>query len=161
MTLEAFQSGLSWLTILGKRSIPLAVAFGGFDIQTVAGYTDADVARLPTDPGIVTGAKIEATIANARVAADLEVDLCDLLWSHAPGPAPRPASSAQVPLARPRERRLRRLGPAAQRPRLPVRRTHDGICVDAGHRNGRRPLAGLLGAPNTIVMQPLYSSGPG
>ena len=114
MTLEAFQSGLSWLTILGKRE-NFRRAFDGFDIQTVAGYTDADVARLLADPGIVRNrAKIEATIANARVAADLEVDLCDLLWSHAPDPRPRPASSAQVPSSTPESaalaRRLKGLG---------------------------------------------------
>ena len=114
MTLEAFQSGLSWLTILGKRE-NFRRAFGGFDIQTVAGYTDTDVARLLADPGIVRNrAKIEATIANARVAADLEVDLCDLLWSHAPDPRPRPASSAQVPSSTPESaalaRRLKGLG---------------------------------------------------
>lgn len=114
MTLEAFQSGLSWLTILGKRE-NFRRAFGGFDIQTVAGYTDTDVARLLADPGIVRNrAKIEATIANARVAADLEVDLSDLLWSHAPDPRPRPTSSVEVPSSTPESaalaRRLKGLG---------------------------------------------------
>lgn len=114
MSLEAFQSGLSWLTILGKRE-NFRRAFGGFDIQTVAGYTGADVARLLADPGIVRNrAKIEATIANARVAADLEVDLSDLLWSHAPDPRLRPASSAEVPSSTPESaalaRRLKGLG---------------------------------------------------
>ncbi|HKI41661.1 MAG TPA: DNA-3-methyladenine glycosylase I, partial [Mycobacterium sp.] len=71
MSLEAFQSGLSWLIILRKRE-NFRRAFSGFDIDTVAGYSDADVQRLMADEGIVRNrAKIEATIANARAAADL------------------------------------------------------------------------------------------
>ena len=90
MTLEAFQSGLSWLIILRKRD-NFRTAFDGFDIETVARYTDRDVARLMADVGIVRNrAKIEATIANARTAADLDVDLSDLLWSYAPPARPRP-----------------------------------------------------------------------
>lgn len=97
MTLEAFQSGLSWLIILRKRE-NFRRAFDGFDIETVAGYTDGDVARLMADPGIVRNrAKIEATIANARLVADSGVDLTDLLWSHAPPPGTRPATNADVP----------------------------------------------------------------
>ena len=53
MSLEAFQSGLSWLIILRKRE-NFRRAFSGFDIQTVAGYTDADVQRLLADEGIVS-----------------------------------------------------------------------------------------------------------
>lgn len=101
MTLEAFQSGLSWLIILRKRE-SFRQAFAGFDIETVAGYTDSDVERLLGDPGIVRNrAKIEAAVANARVAADLDVDLSDLLWSYAPEPRPRPATSADVPSTSP------------------------------------------------------------
>lgn len=101
MMLEAFQSGLSWLVILRKRE-NFRRAFSGFDIETVAGYTDADTARLMADPGIVRNrAKIEAAIANARVAADLDVGLSDLLWSHAPPPRPRPADQAAVPARTP------------------------------------------------------------
>jgi len=97
MTLEAFQSGLSWLIILRKRD-NFRTAFDGFDIETVARYTDRDVARLMADVGIVRNrAKIEATIANARTAADLDVDLSDLLWSYAPPARPRPRSLADVP----------------------------------------------------------------
>jgi DNA-3-methyladenine glycosylase I len=96
MSLEAFQSGLSWLIILRKRE-NFRRAFAGFDIEKVARFTDADVARLMGDTGIVRNrAKIEATIANARAAAEIG-DLSELLWSFAPPPRPRPADAAQVP----------------------------------------------------------------
>ena len=101
MSLEAFQSGLSWLIILRKRE-NFRRAFSGFDIETVAGYTDADVRRLMADEGIVRNrAKIEATIANARAAADLgsSDDLSELLWSFAPSPRPRPADGSEIPSA--------------------------------------------------------------
>ncbi len=101
MSLEAFQSGLSWLIILRKRE-NFRRAFAGFDIEKVARYTDADVDRLLTDDGIVRNrAKIEATIANARAAADLGSpdDLSGLLWSFAPAPRPRPADGSEIPSA--------------------------------------------------------------
>jgi DNA-3-methyladenine glycosylase I len=101
MSLEAFQSGLSWLIILRKRE-NFRRAFSGFDIDKVARYTDADVHRLMVDEGIVRNrAKIEATIANARVAADLgsSGDLSELLWSFAPPPRPRPVDGSEIPSA--------------------------------------------------------------
>ncbi|MGA3252746.1 MAG: DNA-3-methyladenine glycosylase I [Mycobacterium sp.] len=101
MSLEAFQSGLSWLIILRKRE-NFRRAFSGFDIDKVARYTDADVHRLMVDEGIVRNrAKIEATIANARVAADLgsSEDLSELLWSFAPPPRPRPVDGSEIPSA--------------------------------------------------------------
>ncbi len=108
MTLEAFQSGLSWLIILRKREA-FRRAFAGFDIDTVARYTGRDVERLLADSGIVRNrAKIEATVANARIAADLDVDLSDLLWSYAPAPRPRPATSADVPSHSPESAALAR-----------------------------------------------------
>src|SRR5215472_15553340 len=71
LCLEAFQSGLSWLTILRKRE-NFRAAFAGFDPSVVAGYGPDDVARLLADAGIVRNrAKIEAAIANARAALDL------------------------------------------------------------------------------------------
>ncbi|WDZ86633.1 DNA-3-methyladenine glycosylase I [Micromonospora cathayae] len=86
ITLEAFQSGLSWLTILRKRPA-FRRAFDGFRIATVAGYDEADVARLLGDAGIVRNrAKIEAAIGNARAALDLPGGLTELLWSFAPPP---------------------------------------------------------------------------
>ena len=98
MSLEAFQSGLSWLIILRNRE-NFRKAFDGFDVDAIARYTDRDVDRLLADQGIVRNrAKIEATLANARAAADLDVDLSELLWSFAPGPGrPRPATLADVP----------------------------------------------------------------
>jgi DNA-3-methyladenine glycosylase I len=97
VSLEAFQSGLSWLIILRKRE-NFRRAFHRFDIDKVARYTDRDIERLMNDAGIVRNrAKIEATIANARVVADLDVDLGELLWSFAPDPRPRPADMSEVP----------------------------------------------------------------
>ncbi|GAT07339.1 DNA-3-methyladenine glycosylase I [Mycolicibacterium novocastrense] len=104
VSLEAFQSGLSWLVILRKRE-NFRRAFHGFDIDRIARYTERDVTRLMGDAGIVRNrAKIEATIANARAAADLRdtgADLAELLWSFAPPPRPRPASFADVPAVTP------------------------------------------------------------
>ena len=98
LTLEAFQSGLSWITILRKRP-GFRAAFAGFDIAAVAEFGEADVERLLTDTGIVRNrAKIEAAIANARAAADLPGGIAKLLWSFAPEPrSARPASFAEVP----------------------------------------------------------------
>jgi DNA-3-methyladenine glycosylase I len=113
MSLEAFQSGLSWLIILRKRE-NFRHAFSGFEIEKVARYTDADVARLMADQGIVRNrAKIEATIANARAAAEID-DLPELLWSFAPAPRKRPATIADVPATTPEStamaRELKRRG---------------------------------------------------
>jgi DNA-3-methyladenine glycosylase I len=102
ISLEAFQSGLSWLTILRKREA-FRAAFDQFHIETVAKYGDADVARLLADTGIVRNrAKIEAAINNARAALDLPDGLATLLWSYAPPPrARRPRSFAEVPAITP------------------------------------------------------------
>ncbi len=95
LCLEAFQSGLSWLTILRRRA-GFRAAFAGFEIAKVATFDEADAARLLTDPGIIRNRlKIQATIGNARVAAEWpEGELTELIWSHAPAhdrarPAPR------------------------------------------------------------------------
>ena len=96
LTLEAFQSGLSWLTILRKRPA-FRAAFAGFDIEKVAAFDDQDVARLLADVGIVRNrAKIEAAIANARAAAELPGGLAKLLWSFAPTES-RGASRTSAP----------------------------------------------------------------
>ena len=89
LTLEAFQSGLSWLTVLRKRD-SFRAAFDGFDIERVAGYADGERTRLLEDARIVRNrAKVEATITNARAAAALresdgEGALDRLVWSFAP-----------------------------------------------------------------------------
>ena len=101
MSLEGFQSGLSWLVILRKRE-NFRRAFCGFDIEKIARYTERDVVRLMADQGIVRNrAKIDATIANARAAAELggAERLSELLWSFAPPPRPRPADASEVPTA--------------------------------------------------------------
>lgn len=99
LSLEAFQSGLSWLTILRKRPA-FRRAFAGFDPAKVAAFTDDDVARLLADQGIVRNrAKIEATVRNARAVVELGADLDPLLWSFAPdsGGYPAPRTLAEVP----------------------------------------------------------------
>lgn len=102
MVLEAFQSGLSWLTILRKREA-FRAAFAGFSIDAVAAFTDADVVRLLADPGIVRNrAKVEAAIANARVAAELPEGLSTLVWSFAPvGRRRAPVTLSDVPATTP------------------------------------------------------------
>ncbi|MGV9414702.1 DNA-3-methyladenine glycosylase I [Nocardia sp. NPDC003693] len=99
--LEAFQSGLAWITILRKRPA-FRAAFDGFVMERVAAFGPADVERLMTDPGIVRNrAKIDASIHNARVALELPDGLEKLLWSFAPDPRPRPATLADVPAITP------------------------------------------------------------
>ncbi|WP_308013774.1 DNA-3-methyladenine glycosylase I [Streptantibioticus parmotrematis] len=89
--LEAFQSGLSWLTILRRREA-FRAAFAGFRIQRVAAFTDADRERLLGDATIIRNrAKIDAAIANARAALEVDGGLDKLIWSYAPDPAGRPA----------------------------------------------------------------------
>jgi DNA-3-methyladenine glycosylase I len=102
LCLEAFQSGLSWLTILRKRE-NFRAAFAGFEIAAVARFGDDDVARLMGDAGIVRNrAKIDAAIANARAAAEID-DFAALIWSFAPDPDPRPIprSYADTPAVTP------------------------------------------------------------
>jgi DNA-3-methyladenine glycosylase I len=83
LCLEAFQSGLSWLTILRKRE-NFRKAFAGFDIETVAAFGPADVERLLNDSGIVRNrAKVNAAISNARAALTLPDGLSNLVWSYA------------------------------------------------------------------------------
>lgn len=91
LSLEAFQSGLSWITILRRRE-GFRTAFTGFKIADVSAFTDADRERLLADAGIIRNrAKIDATLANARVLADWAPgDLDALIWSHAPDPTTRP-----------------------------------------------------------------------
>lgn len=97
LCLEAFQAGLSWLTILRKRE-NFRRAFAGFDIETVARFGPADVTRLLGDPGIIRNkAKIEAAVANARAALGLADGLAAQVWKYADSAAPAPVSLADVP----------------------------------------------------------------
>lgn len=106
ITLEAFQSGLSWLTILRKRE-GFRRAFAGFDAEVVAGFGPDDVERLLADAAIVRNrAKILAAVANARAVLSLrDGDGLDaLVWSFAPGPddaRPAPRTLADVPAVTP------------------------------------------------------------
>jgi DNA-3-methyladenine glycosylase I len=105
ISLEAFQSGLSWLVVLRKRPA-FRAAFAGFDPEAVARFDEDDVARLLAEPGIVRNrAKIAATIANARAVlelADRGEDLDTLLWSFAPPPRDEPPTGlADVPATSP------------------------------------------------------------
>jgi DNA-3-methyladenine glycosylase I len=97
LSLEAFQSGLSWLTILRKRE-NFRRAFADFDVETVARYGPADVSRLLADQGIVRNrAKIEAVVANAQAALGLADGIAARVWQYAGNPAPAPVTLADVP----------------------------------------------------------------
>jgi DNA-3-methyladenine glycosylase I len=118
MSLEAFQSGLSWRIILAKRDA-FKAAFADFDPDAVAQFGDADVERLLTDAGIVRNrAKIEATVGNARATVALRAageSLDALVCAHAPSPPnPPPSSWADVPPTAPESvalaRELKRRG---------------------------------------------------
>jgi DNA-3-methyladenine glycosylase I len=99
ISLEAFQSGLSWSTILRKRPA-FHEAFHDFDPDAVAAFDEGDVERLMGDAGIVRNRrKVEATITNARatVALRAEGGLVDLVWSFRPETTPAPTSYDEVP----------------------------------------------------------------
>ncbi len=102
LVLEGFQSGLSWLTILRKREA-FRAAFAGFEIDAVAAFGRRDVERLLRDAGIIRHrGKIEAAIANARAARELDRPLAELVWSHAPkGRRRAPRSFGDVPAVTP------------------------------------------------------------
>jgi DNA-3-methyladenine glycosylase I len=102
MSLEGFQAGLSWITILRKRP-RFREVFAGFDPAVVAGFGDDDIARLMADAGIIRNRlKIEATISNARLLLDLEPGELDaMMWSFAPASHARPATLADVPATTP------------------------------------------------------------
>ncbi len=103
LMLEGFQAGLAWITILRKREA-FRVAFAGFDPARVAAFGEADVQRLLGDAGIVRSrAKIEATIAGARVyqaMADRGESFADLCWGYIDG-VPLPGDGQTVPASTP------------------------------------------------------------
>jgi DNA-3-methyladenine glycosylase I len=103
ISLEAFQAGLSWATILRKRPA-FRAAFANFDPDVVAAYTDADAERLLGDAGIVRNRlKIAAAITNARATIALreEGGLVDFVWSFKPDATPTPTSYAEIPTKSP------------------------------------------------------------
>ena len=103
LTLEAFQSGLSWATILRKRPA-FRAAFDDFDPDLVAAYDESDVERLLTDAGIVRNlAKVRATIGNARATVALRArgGLPDFVWSFQPARTPEPRTFEEVPTSSP------------------------------------------------------------
>lgn len=97
LSLEGFQAGLSWITILRKRP-RFREVFEGFDPERIAAFGDADVERLMADAGIIRNrAKILATISNARLVLEMDAGELDaLMWSFAPATWPRPAAFADV-----------------------------------------------------------------
>jgi DNA-3-methyladenine glycosylase I len=106
LCLEAFQSGLSWLTILRKRE-GFRSAFAGFDIEAVARFGPDDVTRLLGDARIVRNrAKIEAAIGNARAALTLPGGLAALVWSYADGQDRAPVTLDDVPSWTPQSKAL-------------------------------------------------------
>lgn len=100
LALEAFQSGLSWITILRRRP-GFRAAFADFKLAAVAEFGASERARLLADPGIIRNArKIDAVLANARLLAGRPPgELTTLIWSFAPAPGTRPAprTTADVP----------------------------------------------------------------
>jgi DNA-3-methyladenine glycosylase I len=114
LSLEAFQSGLSWLTILRKRE-NFRAAFGGFDPAVVAAFGARDTERLLADAGIVRNrAKIEAVIGNARATLAVPGGLAALMWRYGQTAARAPVTTADIPAWTPESKacakELRRLG---------------------------------------------------
>jgi DNA-3-methyladenine glycosylase I len=108
LTLEAFQSGLSWSTILNKRPAFREV-FAGFDADAIAAYGDGDVTRLMAEPRIVRNrAKILATLVNARAVVALRDrgGLEAFVAGHAPASHPEPHTTEEVPTTSPESRAL-------------------------------------------------------
>jgi len=97
MSLEGFQAGLSWITILRKRP-RFREVFAGFDPAVIAAFDQSDVERLMADAGIIRNRlKIEATISNAQLMLGLDDGEFDaFMWSFAPPTWPRPVTFADV-----------------------------------------------------------------
>ena len=106
LVLDGFQAGLAWITILKKRDA-FRAAFANFDPEIVAGYGEADRARLMADAGIVRNrAKINAVITNARAVLALPVSLTELVWKYAADPAPAPQTLGDLPASTPASKAL-------------------------------------------------------
>jgi DNA-3-methyladenine glycosylase I len=97
LSLEGFQAGLSWLTILRKRDA-FRQAFERFSIERIADFDERDVERLLADSGIIRHrGKIEATIGNAVAALEIPDGLSELIWRFAPAPRTRPSKLVDLP----------------------------------------------------------------
>ncbi len=145
LILEGAQAGLSWSTILRKLD-GYRRAYEGFDPAVIAGYGDADVARLLADEGIVRNrAKVAASIRNAQAWLDLD-DPAGYLWGFTDGQVIENAwpDMSSVPAETERSRDDE---PRPQATRVQLRRSHDLLRVHAGHRHGQRPHHDLLSPP--------------
>lgn len=157
LSLEAFQSGLSWATILRKRPA-FRAAFADFDPEVVARFDDDDRARLMADAGIVRNRlKVDATIRNARATLDLRADggLVDLVWSFRPAVTPRPRTMAEVPTTSPESLALSKalkargftfVGPTTMHALMEAAGVVDTHLVDS-HRRGSSGVWGDDGRP--------------
>ncbi|MFE9258811.1 DNA-3-methyladenine glycosylase I [Streptomyces sp. NPDC006879] len=154
LCLEAFQSGLSWLTILRRRA-GFRAAFADFEIASVAAFTPRDAERLLGDTGIIRNRlKIEATLANARTLAEWAPgELDQLIWSHAPDPASRssaPTTTAEVPAVTPestalakalKKRGIRFVGPTTAYALMQACGLVDDHLADCAYRRSTQTLA--------------------
>ena len=157
LSLEAFQSGLSWATILRKRPA-FRSAFSDFDPEVVARFGDGDRARLMADAGIVRNRlKVDATIRNARATLDLRADggLVDFVWSFRPAQTPRPRTMAEVPTTSPESLALSKalkakgftfVGPTTMHALMEAAGIVDTHLVDS-HRRGSSGVWGDDGRP--------------
>ncbi len=113
LMLEGFQAGLSWTVILRKREA-FRAAFAGFDPVKVAAFGEADILRLLADPGIVRSrAKIEATIAGARIYNAMQAkgeDFAAFCWSFTDGRTVRGDGSSVTPASERAAKELKRRG---------------------------------------------------
>jgi DNA-3-methyladenine glycosylase I len=150
LSLEAFQSGLSWATVLRKRPA-FRAAFDGFEPDLLALYDETDVERLLADAGIIRNrAKIAATIANARATVALRDDaevvggLPGLIWSFRPERTPEPRTFADIPTTSPesaalakalRSRGFRFVGPTTMHALMEAVGIIDTHLLDS-HRRG-------------------------
>ncbi|KQO48426.1 MULTISPECIES: DNA-3-methyladenine glycosylase I [unclassified Frigoribacterium] len=157
LSLEAFQSGLSWATILRKRPA-FRTAFADFDPEVVARFDDDDRERLMADAGIVRNRlKVDATIRNARATLDLRADggLVDFVWSFRPAETPRPRTMAEVPTTSPESLALSKalkakgftfVGPTTMHALMEAAGIVDTHLVDS-HRRGSSGVWGDDGRP--------------
>ena len=139
LSLEGFQSGLSWRTILAKRE-NFRAAFRGFDFDKVARFTERDVERLLKDEGIVRHrGKIEAVINNARQAQEMvkrEGSLAKFIWRYEPESSEDSGGGVDIG-------GVDGVVQGAKKARLEVRWADDGLCLHAGDGVGQRSCRGL------------------